>query len=79
MITIYTIPNCDGCRHAIAFCKFKKIPYDVVELTTQDAVDKLHVKLGQNMNVRVPLIMHEDTLIGHLPELKKWVNDNLYK
>ncbi|AFN37293.1 hypothetical protein VH12019_00326 [Vibrio phage VH1_2019] len=79
MITIYTIPNCDGCRHAIALCKFKHVPYTVIELQSQTDIDQLHQKLGDNRNIRVPLAMHGDTYIGHLPELKKWVDEQTYK
>lgn len=74
MITIYTIPKCDGCHHAISLCKFKRIPYEEVVLSTQRDLDQLHHKLGGERNIRVPLAMHNDTYIGHLPELKAWID-----
>ncbi|CAM0043940.1 hypothetical protein VPHF86_0091 [Vibrio phage F86] len=79
MITIYTIPNCDGCRHAISLCKFKKIPFEEIVIQSQADIDKLHIKLGGVRNVRVPLAMHGDVYIGHLPELKRYVDSKLYK
>jgi glutaredoxin len=76
MISIYTIPKCDGCRHAIALCKFKNIPHVVIELTNKNEVEKLRVMLGNNRNIRVPLALDEDgKYIGHLPELKKWISE----
>ncbi len=80
MITIYTIPNCDGCRHAIALCKFKKIPFQEISLDTQKKIDELHERLGGVHNIRVPMaIADDDTYIGHLPELKKYIDSNQYK
>ncbi|CAM0036998.1 hypothetical protein VPHK567_0096 [Vibrio phage K567] len=80
MITIYTIPNCDGCRHAIALCKFKKIPFEEISLDSQSKIDALHQRLGGNRNIRVPLAVDsDDTYIGHLPELKQYVDSKLYK
>ena len=79
MITIYTIPHCDGCRHAIALCKLRRIQYEVVELNSKADVDSLHSKLGGERNIQVPLAMNGDVYIGHLPELKQWVDNQTYK
>lgn len=79
MITIYTIPNCDGCRHAIALCELKRIDYEVKELRCESDIAELHDRLGGNRNIRVPLAIDGELYIGHLPELKKYIDTFMYK
>lgn len=77
MITIYTIANCDGCRHAIALARFKNLPFQVIELKNQQDVDDLHIKLGNKRNITVPLVFHENEYIGGLVEFKRWTSQYL--
>ena len=77
MITIFTIPKCWGCKDSIAFCKLKNIPHEIFEMTTESDIKTLKSRIGDNRNIQVPFIMKDTTIIGHLPELRKWYINSL--
>ena len=79
MVTIYTYANCESCRHAISFAKFRNIKHEVVQLDSQQKVDALHKRIGIR-NIFTPLIVDENNkVIGHLKEFKAWNGYNINK
>lgn len=66
MVTIFTSPNCNGCRKVKAYLDEKGIPYEIKDISIDDNRERL-IEMGFNS---VPTTLFgEDIIVGFNKEL----------